>query len=184
MIYPGTLNWHQGVDIALRAFSIVSRQAPNAEFHIWGDGGERANLQRLVHQLGLDDRVFFKGHVDLDQIADVMGNADLGLVPKRDDAFGGEAFSTKILEFMALGIPVIVSRTKIDNYYFNDSVVQFFRAEDETDLAESMLLLLRDKDRREYLVANASKFMEGFTWDNRKEEYLKLVDSLTPHPDH
>ena len=37
---------------------------------------------------------------------------------------------------MSLGIPVIVSRTKIDNYYFNDYVVKFFRPEDEMDLAE------------------------------------------------
>jgi glycosyltransferase involved in cell wall biosynthesis len=43
-----------------------------------------------------------------------MENADLGVVPKRNDPFGDEAFSTKILEFMAMGVPVIVSETRID----------------------------------------------------------------------
>ena len=46
------------------------------------------------------------------QIAEVMANADLGIVPKRNDPFGGEAFSTKILEFMSLGIPIVVIRNK------------------------------------------------------------------------
>ena len=50
----------------------------------------------------------------IDQIAEVMANADLGIIPKKNDPFGGEAFSTKTLEFMSLGIPIILSRTKID----------------------------------------------------------------------
>ncbi len=47
-----------------------------------------------------------------------MSKADLGIVPKRAAGFGDEAFSTKILEFMALGVPVIASETQIDRYYF------------------------------------------------------------------
>ncbi len=38
-----------------------------------------------------------------------MWRADLGVVPKRAEGFGNEAFSTKILEFMACGVPVLVS---------------------------------------------------------------------------
>jgi len=44
------------------------------------------------------------------------GNADLGIVPKRKDNFGNEAFSTKILEFMAMSVPVIVSDTMVDKF--------------------------------------------------------------------
>ena len=41
------------------------------------------------------------------------------------------------MEFMALGIPVIVSRTKIDSYYHDDSMVKFFESENADQLAEA-----------------------------------------------
>lgn len=109
----------------------------------------------------------------------MMAAADIGVVPKRDDSFGGEAFSTKILEFMSLGVPVVVSRTKIVTYYFNDSVVKFFTPEDVDDLATSMLRMVKDPGMRKSLAENAMKFVEDFSWENRKREYLGLVDRLT-----
>jgi len=82
-------------------------------------------------------------------------NADLGVVPKRTDSFGNEAFSTKIPEFMALGVPVVVSDTKIDRYYFDDSSVKFFRGNDQKDLARYLLLLIGNAKLRQSLVRNA-----------------------------
>ena len=64
-----------------------------------------------------------------------MAEADLGIVPKRNDSFGDEAFSTKILEFMASGVPVVVSSTRVDRHYFNDKVVRFFPSGDIGRLA-------------------------------------------------
>ena len=64
-------------------------------------------------------------------MVNVIENADLGIVPKRSIGFGNEAFSTKILEFMAMGIPVIVPDTEVDTYYFDEKVAKFFRANDE-----------------------------------------------------
>ena len=37
-LYPGTLNHHQGVDIAIKAFALVKDGMPNAELHIYGEG--------------------------------------------------------------------------------------------------------------------------------------------------
>jgi glycosyltransferase involved in cell wall biosynthesis len=119
-----------------------------------------------------------KGFLPTKEVAKYMAEADLGIVPKRNDSFGGEAFSTKTLEFMSLGVPVIVSATKIDKYYFNDRVVQFFEPENEADLADKMLNLARDEELRNRLASNASKFLKDYNWENKKHFYLNLVDSL------
>ena len=179
MIYPGTLNWHQGVDVSIKAFGKIQKDVPNSEFHIYGRGPEKEFLMNLAVELDLKDRVLFKEPLPLERIADVMADADLGVVPKRNDRFGGEAFSTKIFEFMALGVPVIASKTKIDKYYFNDSTVKYFEADDENDLAQCMLLMFKNRELRENLVANASRFVEQFTWDKKKGDYISLVTSLT-----
>jgi len=178
MMYPGTLNWHQGLDIAIKAFAIIKDKIPEAEFHIYGDGPTKYELAILIKELGLQERIFLKEPMSLDKIAEVMASADVGIVPKRDDPFGGEAFSTKTLEFMSLGVPIIVSKTKIDQNYFDDSIVKFFNPEDEEDLSEAMLLLINNKERREELSRNAQKFIEKNKWEDKKYIYLDLVDSL------
>ena len=44
LLYPGTLNWHQGLDIAIRAFALIKDKAPEAQFHIYGEGPCRSLL--------------------------------------------------------------------------------------------------------------------------------------------
>lgn len=175
-LYPGTLSYHQGVDVAIRALALIKDDAPNAEFHIYGEGDQKGVLKRLVAELGLEDRVFLKELLTSTEIAVVMENADAGVVPKRSESFGNEAFSTKILEFMAVGVPVIVSDTKIDKYYFDESLVKFFRSAEEKDLAHSMLLLIRNPALRRRLVENAERFIKGNNWEVKKAEYLELID--------
>lgn len=178
MIYPGTINYHQGLDIAVRSFGRIRDRVPDVEFHIYGKGDRLEVLRDLIASESLEDRVLLKGLLPLDRIAGVIENADVGVVPKRKDGFGNEAFSTKILEFMALGVPVIVPDTTIDRYYFNDSVARFFRANDEADLANAMLEIIADPELRRRLVSGADEFVQQYTWDRHRSEYLNLVDQL------
>jgi glycosyltransferase involved in cell wall biosynthesis len=178
MLYPGTLNYHQGIDIAVRAFSRVRQKAPQAEFHIFGEGDQLVILKSLIAELGLQDKVFLRGSIPIEDIGSVIENADLGVVPKRKNSFGDEAFSTKIFEFMVLGVPIVVPNTTIDRFYFNDSVVKFFNANDEESLADAILLLISDSGLRQALVNNANEFVKKYTWNENKQGYLDLVDSL------
>jgi len=178
ILYPGTLNYHQGVDIAIRAFSRIKDEVPEADFHVYGQGDQWDSLKKLVEDLGLQDRVFLRGLVPIDQITSLMENADLGVVPKRKNGFGNEAFSTKILEFMVLNVPLIIPDTTVDRLYFNDSVAQFFHAGDENSLSEAMLGLIRNPVRRATLARNASEFVKKYTWKVNQGSYLNLVQSL------
>jgi glycosyltransferase involved in cell wall biosynthesis len=176
--YSGTFNQHQGLDIAIRAFALIKDEEPRAEFHIYGEGPERANLSRLVEKCGLNERIFLNPWLPIEAVVQEMADADLGVVPKRNDGFGGEAFSTKILEFMALGVPVIVAKTKVDEHYFNESVVKFFKPGDERALAQAMIEIIREQEVRDRLVYNANRFIEDYMWDKKQLEYLHLVDGL------
>jgi glycosyltransferase involved in cell wall biosynthesis len=179
IMYPGTLNWHQGLDVAIRAFAKVAPQMPGAEFHIYGEGPTLPSLRQLVCELNLCAQVVFHDPLPIHEIAEVMGHADLAVVPKRaNSSFGNEAASTKIMEFMALGVPVIVSRTKVDNYYHDDSRVRFFESENEADLANALLEVWRDRHLREQLAGNAARYVAENSWETKQYEYLRLVDAL------
>lgn len=182
LIYHGTLNWHQGLDVAVRAFARIKDLAPMADFHIYGDGPSKPELLALIEKLQLEDRVVVHDRRPVREISAILETAHLGIVPKRKDDFGNEAFSTKILEFMAMGVPVIVSDTNVDRYYFDDSVVRFFRGEDEEDLAHSMLDLIQHPEKRKTLVERAAHLVADNDWALEKEEYFRLVDALQQTP--
>ena len=181
VLFPGSLQWHQGLDIAIKAFARVKPHVPNAEFHIYcGAGGHLlSELKNLVKQLGLEESVKFNGGVPLDQMAQLIANADLGVVPKRADSFGNEAYSTKIMEFMSQGVPVVISRTKIDAFYFEEGVVHFFPSGDSEAMAKAMLDVINDKAFRESLAARGYEHVERNGWGRKKKEYLDLIDALS-----
>jgi glycosyltransferase involved in cell wall biosynthesis len=178
VLFPGSYQWHQGLDIAIEAFAHVKDKVPYAEFHIYGGGTEEADLVRLAGRLGLNESLKFCRSLPLDQIADVIANADLGVVPKRADSFGNEAYSTKIMEFMSQGVPVVVSRTKIDTFYFEEGVVHFFKSGDSLSMAEAMLDVINSKDLRQRLIARGLEYVERHGWNAKRQDYFDLVDSL------
>jgi glycosyltransferase involved in cell wall biosynthesis len=178
MMFPGGLQWHQGLDIAIRAFRQVLPELPEAEFHIYGDGNVKQELVALAQELGLGEKVKFFPTLPVNEVAEAMANADLGVVPKRANSFGNEAYSTKIMEFMSLGVPVVISSTQVDRYYFDDSVVRFFESGNVEELAAAILEMARDPERRKRQAANASAYAERHSWQRRKAAYLGLVDAL------
>jgi glycosyltransferase involved in cell wall biosynthesis len=180
LTYPGTLNAHQGLDVAIRAFASIADQIPEAEFHIYGEGPAKPTLIALADQLGMQGRVLFHEFLPSREIARVMAGTDLAIEPKRaNSAFANEALSTKILEFMALGVPVIASRTKVHAYYYDESIIQYYDNDNEADLARQILRLKNDPGLRSRLAANAKKYAQENSWDACKGEYLELVDSLS-----
>jgi glycosyltransferase involved in cell wall biosynthesis len=181
IIFPGSFQWHQGLDIAIEAFVKVRAKVPNAELHLYGGGGgdRGVDLAALAQRLGLNGSVKFCGAISFDQIAQVIANADLGIVPKRADSFGNEAYSTKIMEFMSQGVPVVVSKTKIDSFYFDEGTVHFFPSGNSQAMAEAMLDVIENKDLRRTLVAGGYEYVERNGWQRKRQDYLNLVDSLS-----
>ncbi len=183
VLYPGTLNRHQGLEVAVRAFARALPQMPGAEFHIYGEGPAAGELRDLISRLGVGGSVRLHGLVPLAEIARLMAEADLGVIPKLAEGFGDEAFSTKSLEFMACGVPVVMSRTTIDTRYFSEDLVRFFPPGDVEALARELVAAYRDREGSAERARRAQAFAMQESWENRRHVYLDLVSRLTgPRP--
>lgn len=177
LIYPGTLSELHGVDIAIRAvYKALSEHDIPLAFHIYGTGAERPNLQALVNQLGLAETVFFHSELPLDKLYDLLPTMDAGLIPKRGGTFAEEAMSTKLFEYAASGLPAIVSRTKSDTYYFDDTAALFFEPENVDQLAEAIVRLYRDRDFRHSLARNSKSVFERVNWLTLKPQFYAVFD--------
>jgi glycosyltransferase involved in cell wall biosynthesis len=175
LLYPGTLNEHQGVDIAVRAFDLVKHRMPNAELHIYGEGPARESIAALIKAIGVRDCVKLNPHVPIETIARLMSDADVGVIPKRSEGFGNEAFSTKSLEFMACGVPIVIARTKVDRGYFNESLVRFFDPGSVDDLAAAILQDYEHPDERRKRADRAACFVAKTDWASKLPLYLEIV---------
>ena len=80
---------------------------------------------------------------------------------------------------MSQGTPAVVSRTKIDSYYFKDTDVQFFASGDSKAMAEAILAVMENQELRETLRANGLQYADRNGWNHKKAEYLELVDTLS-----
>jgi glycosyltransferase involved in cell wall biosynthesis len=182
ILYPGTLNQHQGVDIAIRAFGLVCDAMPGAELHIYGEGPARPSLELLTRELGLEDRVKIRDRVPINEVCGLMASADVGVVPKRAEGFGNEAFSTKVLEFMACGVPVVVSRTQVDAHYFDDTLVRFFESGQPADLGAALVWVYQHRAEHGAWIRNALECAVLYGWQTRIVDYYAVIESLLLTP--
>jgi glycosyltransferase involved in cell wall biosynthesis len=180
--YPGTLSWHQGVDLVLEAMAQLRRDAPGIRLLLLGDGSERNKLAFMAKKLGIETRVRIVGGVPLEAVAETIARVDLGVEPKRKRSFANEALSTKILEFMAVGVPVLAADTYTHRLYFEDRLLQFFESENVDDLSAKILELMCNSSKRNALRARGLEFIRENNWDVKKWEYLDLIDRLMKRP--
>src|SRR5690349_10329071 len=131
LIYHGQLSQRYGIDIAIQAVNLLRREIPEICFTIHGRGDYLNELKALTEELGLQEHVLFSTkYMPTLELPQLVGNADLGIVPYRRDIFTDGILPTKLMEYAALGVPVVAARTTAISAYFNSEMIQFFTAED------------------------------------------------------
>jgi len=178
LIYHGSIPYRYGLDLVLRAIAQIRAQVPEIHFTIIGGGDYMGHLRALADKLGIEEHVSFEGVLLVDELPERIVAADLGVVPYRNDVFTDELLPTKLLEYAALGLPVIASRTMGILAYFDDTMVQFFTPGDVDDLARCILVLYQDRTRLAALAENIERFNQRYNWETQSAEYVGLVERL------
>jgi glycosyltransferase involved in cell wall biosynthesis len=178
LVYHGTLAYRFGLDLAVRAFVKVKNSVPGAKFRIFGDGDYLPELKNLIRELKLDDDIFLSGKMHpVDEIPNLIKDAALAVIPNRKDAFTDKILPVKLLEYVTMGIPVVITRTSAVEEYFHGSLL-YIESGDVEGLANAMIGMLKNPSLREQYAENASAFNERFNWSQQKSTYFSLLDSL------
>jgi len=101
----GRLVYRKGFDIALNIFASLLKRHSALKVTIAGDGPELSILKSRAQSLGMRDRITFLGWVGPDQVASVMNEATIVLMPSRREPFGLVA-----LEAALMGRPIVATR--------------------------------------------------------------------------
>jgi glycosyltransferase involved in cell wall biosynthesis len=97
------LREEKGNRYLIQAAREVLRDFPEARFVLAGEGPERARLEKLAAQLGIQDRVHFAGFVR--DVPAALAAFDVAVIPSLREGFG-----LALAEAMAAGRPVIATR--------------------------------------------------------------------------
>ena len=80
-----------------------------ARLDVYGDGPYRSQVEEEITRLGVGDRVTLHGRVPMDELPGLLAGADIALVPSLPEPYMHYSLSTKLLEAVAMGVPVIAS---------------------------------------------------------------------------
>ncbi|HLI25648.1 MAG TPA: glycosyltransferase family 4 protein [Chloroflexota bacterium] len=156
LVYHGSLVRRYGVDLLVRAVARLRERIPALRLRIYGDGDLRPHLVDLVAELALADRVTLSdGYVALEAIPTLVAAADVGVAPMRRDEFTDTVLPTKLMEYLALGMPAIVSRTRTVAEYFTEREVEYCVPDSVESLANAIERLWANPARRAALEAGA-----------------------------
>ena len=177
LIYAGSITRPYGLQTAIRALPLLA-DIPELKLRIIGAGNYDVELVRLAEGLGVIGQVSFEGAVPHDQIADLYQESDVGISPHTGGAFGAICFSNKVAEYLACGLPAVVSRTPVYEYYYNDSPLAFCNPDDPESFAEQVQAIYRDAEYARLLSEAGTRRTSELNWEKERARYLEIVDRL------
>lgn len=104
-ITVGNLVESKRFDLVIKAFAELCKKNSKIKLKIVGSGNMLCQLEELVSQHGLKDRVLFRGRLDRDSVVKEMQNSDAFVL-----ASDFETFGVVYVEALACGLPVIGTR--------------------------------------------------------------------------
>jgi glycosyltransferase involved in cell wall biosynthesis len=141
VVFAGRIVLAKGIDVLIRAARRV-----DAEFVICGEGRRLQDMRDLARELGVAERVSFKGWLDAERLADEFANASLVVIP----SVWPEPFGLVGIEALAAGRPAVASATGGVGDWLEDGVAGLcVPPGDEGELARALNELLADPDRQQ-----------------------------------
>jgi alpha-maltose-1-phosphate synthase len=173
LIYQGGLDPYRGLEEILLAMKYL----PNHfKLVLLGNGRIKKELQDLVQQENLSNRVFFHDTVPSNKILSYTKEADVGLVMYKNIS-QNNYFSTpnKIFEYLLAGIPTVASNHPGKSYIVRNDQTGICTDETPVKIAEAVMQIYKNYD---FYKENCLKSRTKYSWDYEKKKLVRIYKSL------
>ncbi len=176
LLYAGRLEKYKGIDYLINALPDVLSQFPKTRLLIAGDGTYKKNLEVLAAALGLENKVYFLGHLNRSQLEKVYQESSIVVVPST----WPEAFGLVGIEAMSVGRPIIASNVGGISEWLNDGKSGILvPPQSSKAIADSIQRLLSDPDMLLSMSAESRKRVEEYDPERHvlamEQIYLKTI---------
>ena len=183
--YHGTVSRRMGLDVVLEGLALLRDRGVGVRAAIWGDGDDVSRLQEIRDRLGLTGTVEIPGQrFRLEDLLPRVRELGVGLVSLVRDVMTDVMLPTKLLEYVRLGVPVVVTWTPTIAHYFPDSAVRYLRDLSPAAVADALAELLQDPLAAQRRAARAQDLPIARSWqENGEAEFVNLVKELSSSAD-
>ncbi|MFA8438652.1 glycosyltransferase [Bacillaceae bacterium YX66] len=156
---------------AIKAFKKVIKKIPQAQLEIWGFGKEEALYRRLIAKLKLENNVLIKGFTKNTEA--VFRRAAFSVMTSKS-----EAFAMSIIESMSVGTPVICyachyGPLDLIKHKKNGILIE---PNDVNGLANAMIELFQNKQKRNTLSREALKIVEQYSREKTAQKWVTVFE--------
>lgn len=178
LIHHSALQRIYGLEIAVAALADPVLHDLPLRLDVYGDGPRRPWIEAAIKDAAVGDRVRLHGRVPLDDLPALLASADVGLVPSLPEPYLQLSLSTKLLEYVAMGVPVIASDLATFRAHFSDEALRFVPGGDPAALAVAIREVAADPAAAAARAAEARRQAAPYAWSIQAARYLEVVDSL------
>jgi glycosyltransferase involved in cell wall biosynthesis len=176
--YVGVIGSQEGLDLLLKAVCLMRDELgrTDAHFVIMGDGTELDYLRDLSRELKVDGLVEFTGRVSEAQLWETLGSSDVCVNPDRVNDMNDKSTMNKILEYMALGKPIVQFQLT-EGRVSAGAASEYAAPNDPLDFAKKLCDLLDDPSRREEMGRIGKLRVEGeLAWRHQVPRLLAAYE--------
>jgi glycosyltransferase involved in cell wall biosynthesis len=188
--YVGTMSIQEGLDILLDvALHIKQSGRDDVHFTCIGGGPGLATLRASARDKGLADVLDFTGRIPDDQLLEILSTADVCVNPDKPCEMNDISTMIKIMEYMALGKPIVQFDLKEGRFSAQDASLYADKQKRADDFAAKILWLLDNPEERKRMGDFGRKRAEDeLAWDYSVKNLLaayerafsKRANSLRP----
>jgi glycosyltransferase involved in cell wall biosynthesis len=176
MLYAGTVASRYGLDLLVRAVATLKDRIPGIRMRVVGDGDFLPALERLGRQLGVSDRVLLDGPVPLERIPGIVRASWIGAQPHPDDPLIRLTLPTKVLEWCALGLPVVCSETTALRRTFGRDDITLLEPGNFDALSAALIDAHEHPAALAARAARAQKTVQRFDWSHERKALLAVAN--------
>ncbi|HJX61508.1 MAG TPA: glycosyltransferase family 4 protein [Dehalococcoidia bacterium] len=180
VLFLGRLEKRKGLPYLLQAYAQVKARLPESRLIIVGpDGGMLAGAETFVRREGLTNDVVFTGYVPEEDKPRYYRTADVFCAPNT----GNESFGLILLEAMAAGTPVVASNIEGFAYVVaHEQEGLLVPPRNASALADALVQLLGDADRRREMGRRGQEKACQFAWDRVSQQVLDFYRRVAGAP--
>ena len=188
LIFCGHLSVNLDFEPLFKVLAELKREKVPFRFDIYGQGSKLPKLKRQVKKLNLEKTIFFKGSVDHKELVQkLLPRYSIGLAPYIDRSklasgvaehtFMGEDLSTKIIEYISCGLPVVSTRLYPEFDIIKKQGFGFL-VKNSKDWHRAIRELLTNRNKYRQFSKSALAYAEGY---HEEEVLTPVIKKITRH---